>query len=312
MYRKRYLITGGSGFIGTKLVKQLLEKDQHVTVLTRDTVKIANYFSNRMDGNSKKIRVIDSLESLNPEITFDIIINLAGQGIVDKRWTATVKEQLINSRVNTTRALYEYLQDVLIKPDVFISASALGFYGLGLNSDQNAEVDERGEPDNSFSSQLCILWEQEAQRIESLGIRTCYLRTGIVLGKNGGALAKMLPAFKYGLGGPLGSGKQWMPWIHQQDIIEIIHFLVDNDTISGAVNGTAPNPVSNTDFTKILAGVLKRPAFIPMPKFILKLMLGEMAEELLLSGRYVIPRKVLDAGYKFKFVQLEDALIDIV
>jgi len=312
MHKKRYLITGGSGFIGTQLVQQLLKRDQQVTVLTRNSVKTAKLFSDLMPDDPNKVITINDLDSLNPEITFDVVINLAGQGIADKRWTDTVKQQLIDSRVKTTQALCEYLKNAIIKPDVFISASALGFYGLGLDSDYSASVDESGQTDDSFSSQLCIAWEKEAQSIEDLGIRTCYLRTGIVLGKNGGALAKMLPPFKYGLGGQMGDGKQWMPWIHQQDLINIILFLVKNKKISGAVNGTAPNPVTNKELTKILGSVLKRPTLIPMPKFLLKLMLGEMAEELLLSGRRVIPKKVLDAGYKFRFSQLENALIDII
>ena len=195
---------------------------------------------------------------------------------------------------------------------MFISGSALGFYGLGEGSDPNVVVDETGKPDNSFSSQLCIAWEEEAHCIESLGIRSCYLRTGIVLGKNGGALAKMLPPFKLGLGGPMGSGKQWMPWIHRDDLIGLIHFIIEKETIRGAINGTAPNPVTNKVFSKHLGRALKRPAFFPMPAFVLKLMLGEMAEELLLSGRKVIPKKALEAGYTFKFAELQDALNDIV
>ena len=166
--------------------------------------------------------------------------------------------------------------------------------------------------DNSFSSKLCLDWEREAQHSEALGIRTCYLRTGIVLGKNGGALSKMLPAFKLGLGGPMGSGRQWMSWIHIDDLIGIIFHVINNKDIKGAVNGTAPNPVTNKVFTSTLACVLKRPAFFPMPAFVLKLMLGEMAQELLLSGQHVIPKKLLDAGYGFQYAELENALREIV
>lgn len=312
MYKQRYLITGGTGFIGTPLIKQLLEDGQQVTVLTRDSVKTANHFAKLMNGSENKVIAINDLDLLNPEITFDVVINLAGQGIADKRWTTQVKQELIDSRVQTTRLLFEYLRESLIKPDVFISGSALGFYGLGINSDPNEKVDESGTSDNSFSSQLCIAWEEEASRIEELGIRSCYLRTGIVLGSGGGALAKMLPAFKFGLGGPMGSGEQWMPWIHRDDLIGMIHFLVENETMNGAVNGTAPNPVRNKTFSNILGKALKRPAFIPMPAFVLKIMVGEMAEELLLAGRHVTPKKALDAGYDFKFTELKDALADIV
>jgi len=166
--------------------------------------------------------------------------------------------------------------------------------------------------DNSFSSQLCKQWEDEAQAIETLGIRTCYLRTGIVLGKSGGALAKMLPPFKIALGGPIDSGKQWMSWIHMDDIVGMIRFAIDQEGISGAVNGTAPEPVTNKIFSKTLGKVLKRPAIFPMPAFVVKLLFGQMGVELLLSGQRVIPEKMTQAGYQFKYSNLENALANIV
>lgn len=309
MCKQSYLITGGSGFIGTVLVKQLLLDDQDVTVLSRDCIKTASHFAKQITDGSNKVRCINNLDTLKPENIFNVVINLAGQGIADKHWTDEVKQQLLDSRIKTTKALCDYLDKVLVKPDVFISGSALGYYGVANNGDMF--VDEDGQPDNSFSSQLCVEWEKQAQCIEAMGICTCYLRTGIVLGNNGGALSKMLLPFKLGLGGPMGNGKQWMSWIHRDDLIGIIRFLIENKTISGAINGTAPNPVNNKAFSKALGNALKRPAFIPMPAFVLKLLLGEMAEELLLSGQRVIPKKVVDAGYKFKFSNLDNALADI-
>jgi len=318
MHPKHYLITGGSGFIGTQLVKKLLLLNHDVTVLTRDEDKTANHFSQRLSTTknnqlaSNKVKTVRDLETLGYEQSFDVIINLAGQGIADKRWTDEVKKQLIQSRVKTTKALYQYLKGSLVKPDVFISGSALGFYGLSKSkSDSDNEIDETGIGDNSFSSQLCQQWELQAQKIELLGIRTCYLRTGIVLGNNGGALSKMLPPFKMGLGGPIGNGKQWMSWIHIDDLVEIIYYLSENQNISGAVNGTAPNPVTNKEFSRILGKVLRRPAFLTMPAFITKILFGQMGEELLLSGLPVMPDKVSKAGYKFRFANLEVALRDI-
>jgi len=318
MHPKHYLITGGSGFIGTQLVKKLLLLNHDVTVLTRDEDKTANHFSQRLSTTknnqlaSNKVKTVRDLETLGYEQSFDVIINLAGQGIADKRWTDEVKKQLIQSRVKTTKALYQYLKGSLVKPDVFISGSALGFYGLSKSkSDSDNEIDETGIGDNSFSSQLCQQWELQAQKIELLGIRTCYLRTGIVLGNNGGALSKMLPPFKMGLGGPIGNGKQWMSWIHIDDLVEIICYLSENQNISGAVNGTAPNPVTNKEFSRILGKVLRRPAFLTMPAFITKILFGQMGEELLLSGLPVMPDKVSKAGYKFRFANLEVALRDI-
>ena len=192
---------------------------------------------------------------------------------------------------------------------MFISGSALGYYGL---SDTDESINENGEPDNSFSSQLCQQWEVEAQAIEALGIRTCYLRTGIVLGKGGGALAKMLPPFKMALGGPIGNGKQWMSWIHMDDIVGLIRYAIEHEAISGAINGTAPEPVTNKEFSKTLGKVLKRPAIFPMPAYLVKLLFGQMGEELLLSGQRVVPEKVSQAGYQFKYANLESALRDIV
>ncbi len=315
MYQQRYLITGGSGFIGTALIKELLIENHDVTVLTRSEVKTAQYFESiianeREDYQSKtRVTTINSLDNLNPEKSFDIVINLAGQGIADKRWSDAVKQQLIDSRINTTKALHEYLKDVLVKPDVFISGSALGYYGL---TESDEEINEDGTTDNSFSSRLCQQWEAEAKKIEALGIRTCYLRTGIVLGKNGGALAKMLPPFKMGLGGPIGDGKQWMSWIHMDDIIGMIRLAIDNESVKGAINGTAPNPVTNKQFSKTLGKVLKRPAIFPMPAFVVKLLFGQMGEELLLAGQRIVPNKITQAGYEFVYPKLEDALRDAV
>ncbi len=315
MRKLAFLVTGGSGFIGTQLVKELLLEGHEVTVLTRDCSSTANHFANVMANTGEegqdinRVRVVDNLKFSGDDTYFNVIINLAGQGIADRRWTDAVKQQLLDSRINSTKALYTYIKDATTRPETFISGSALGFYGL---REHDAPVDEDGQSDNSFSSQLCVAWENEAQRIQELGVRTCYLRTGIVLGRDGGALAKMLPAFKVGLGGSMGSGLQWMSWVHMSDLLGMIHYAIDNSTISGAINATAPNPVINKEFSRILGKVLKRPVILPMPAFLLKLMMGEMAEELLLSGQRIIPKKMMQAGFKFRFVNLEDALQDIL
>lgn len=315
MFQQRYLITGGSGFIGTALIKQLLLENNDVTVLTRNEVKTAQHFANVIAGQREdfqtrtNIKTIRSLDDINPDQSFDVVVNLAGQGIADKRWNDEVKQQIIDSRIKTTQALYEYLKEVPVKPDVFISGSALGYYGL---RDSDDEINENGETDNSFSSKLCQQWEIEAKKIADMGIRTCYLRTGIVLGKNGGALSKMLPPFKVALGGPIGDGKQWMSWIHLDDIVGMIRFAIDNESIQGAVNGTAPQAVTNKVFSKVLGKALKRPAIFPMPAFVVKILFGQMGEELLLAGQRVVPEKFTQAGYEFKYPQLENALIDIV
>lgn len=301
MQKKRLLISGGSGFIGTQLVPVLLDLNYNVTVLTRHPDKTASHFN-------RTVTTIKHLNMLNDTETFDVVINLAGQGITDNRWTPGIKKQLRESRITTTQQILSYLQAAKKKPELFISGSAIGYYG-----DQGENfVNEQTTGDSSFSSKLCFDWEHEAQQAEVLGIRTCYLRTGIVLGKKGGALSKMLPAFKLGLGGPMGSGRQWMSWIHISDLIGIILHIVNDKGIEGAVNATAPNPVTNKGFSSTLASALNRPAFMPMPAFVLKLMLGEMALELLLSGQRVMPEKILDAGYDFQYAELEKALSEVV
>ena len=298
---KSLLLTGGSGFIGSHLVPVLHAQGYAITVLTRNPDKTARHFN-------YAVTTVEQLDDLQDD-NFDVVINLAGQGITDKRWTPEIKKQLRDSRIITTRKLINYLQNKNKKPELLISGSAVGYYGL---RDSDELLDETSSTDASFSSRLCADWEAEARHAETLAIRPCYLRTGIVLGKNGGALRKMLPPFKIGLGGPMGSGRQWMSWIHIDDLLAIVLCAINNKEIKGAINATAPNPVTNKTFSSILGRRLKRPAFLSMPAFILKLMLGEMAVELLLSGQRVIPNKMLDAGYKFQYVELEEALSDLV
>lgn len=301
MKNKKLLITGGSGFIGSRLIPVLLSKGNEVTILTRNPAKTRQLFD-------QPVTVIKQLDELENSENFEVVINLVGQGIADKRWTAKVKQQLRDSRLKTTQALVTCLSKMDHKPALMISGSAIGYYG-----NHGAEfLDEQAEPGNGFSSKLCVDWELEANRAESLGIRTCYLRTGVVMGRNGGALAKMLPGFKLGLGGPMGKGTQWMSWIHIDDLIGIILYTIEHSSVQGAINATAPNPVTNKSFAKTLAHTLNRPALLSMPKFLLNLMLGEMSEELLLSGQRVIPKKILELGYVYQFPELDDALKDVI
>lgn len=292
------LISGGTGFIGSNLCSFLLRNKHHIVVLTRrpETVK-------------EGIRGVSCLGDLGDEEVFDVVINLAGEPIADKRWSDDRKKRISDSRLEITEKLIDFFKVSKIKPKLFISGSAIGYYGIAGN---NEVLDESELGDESFSSQLCQQWEAVANQAASLGVRTCVLRTGIVLGDGGGALKKMLLPFKLGLGGKIGVGSQWMSWIHIEDLVGIISYCIDHDGISGPVNGTAPNPVTNSLFTKVLGKALNRPTIFPMPSVIVRLLMGQMGQELLLEGKRVLPTKISNAGYTFKYTELEGALSNVV
>jgi uncharacterized protein (TIGR01777 family) len=235
------------------------------------------------------------------------VINLAGAAIADKRWGEKQKEILRDSRIHATRAIVQAIERAKNKPKVLINASALGYYGDVPEGD----VTETSPKGRGFLAELCDQWEKEARVAEKSGVRTVLLRTGIVLGKGGGALSKMIPPFQFFTGGPLGSGRQWVSWIHREDVVGTILFALENDAISGPVNVTAPNPRTMRDFCRDVGKVLNRPSWLPVPAFVLKLMLGEMSE-VLLGGQRAIPQKLLAHHYSFRFSDLSAALMDIL
>lgn len=296
---KSYLVTGGSGFIGRQLCRQLIEQGQRVIILTRDIEKTASLFKG-------KVNLINHLQQLGSDI--DVVINLAGEALAGSRWNEKTKASFIESRVSTTKAIGEFIAQAKKKPSVLISGSAIGYYGLRGNK----KLTEKDEGGNGFSHDLCKQWENEALKIEKQGVRICLLRTGIVLGKGGGALASLLPPFRMGLGGRIASGQQWMSWIHIDDLIGMIHFAVGNKNILGPINGVSPNPVTNKVFSKTLGKILHRPTIFPMPAAILRLLIGEMAEELIINGQRIIPEKALSHGFEFKYPELELALRQII
>ena len=291
-----YLITGGTGFIGAKLVEQLLQNGDSVTILSRNKNK-----------PNPKVRAICSLLEISFDEKIDYIINLAGEPIAAKKWIQKQKEILLNSRLKITQQLVQLITKLHNKPLALISASAIGFYG----SNGDEKLNETSLYKTEFTHQLCSAWEAQALEAEGWGVRTCIIRLGIVLEKNGGALAKMLPAFKLGLGGKIASGKQFMSWVHREDVLRAISFLVNNHKLAGVFNVTAPNPVSNFEFTKTLAKILRRPAFFDLPNFAVKIIFGEMGEALLANGQRVMPENLLKAGFEFKFEKLEEALSDV-
>ncbi len=237
----------------------------------------------------------------------DAVINLAGEPIAGKRWTQTQKIRLEASRIQTTKALVDAISRCKKKPKVFLNASAIGYYGPR----DSAVLDEKVDPGSGFLAEVCRRWETKAVRAESLGVRTVRLRTGIVLAKNGGALSKMVPPFHLFIGGPLGSGTQVMSWIHLEDEVNAILKALEDPAIRGPVNLTAPGAITMNEFAKTMGRVLNKPSFFRVPPIALKLLLGEMSE-MLLTGQNVYPKKLLDAGFKFKYPSLELALKDLL
>lgn len=297
---KNILITGGTGFIGQNLCRALDREGYSLTVLSRrpEIVK-------ELCGAS--VSAISSMDNLGDEAHFEAIINLAGAPVADERWTTARKELLIKSRTETTRQITAFVERAENKPKRLISGSAVGYYGDG----GDRILDEDAPFNDEFTHHLCQQWESEACRVLEYGVKLTIIRIGLVIGKKGGFLQKMLFPFSMGLGGRLGDGRQWMPWIHMDDIIGLILFFLRSDDMEGVFNATAPNPVTNEEFTKTLAGLLRRPALMPLPAFFLKLFFGEMSR-LLLTGQRAVPTTVVNKGYRFRFTRLEDALRDVL
>ncbi len=300
----KIIVTGATGLIGRKLTGKLLENGNEVTVFTRSVNKAKEKLdaTEFVEWNPMNISAwIDQLDGK------DAIINLAGENIMSKRWNEQHKKNIFQSRMITTRALVNAMYHVRNKPSVFISASAIGYYGLTGEE----LITEESKPGTDFLAILTQKWEREAIDAEYVGVRRVSLRIGIVLDKTGGALAKMLMPFRFFLGGPLGTGKQWFSWIHIDDLVKFILFALENERIKGSYNLTSPNPVRMGEFAATLGKVLHRPSFFRVPGLILKVMIGEGAEYLL-HGSKVIPVKTLASGFKFDFETLEDALRDLL
>ena len=297
----RALITGATGFIGRALVRAMTGP----VVLTRDPDR-----AGRVLGPAVALYRWDPQAGPPPAEAFsnvDAIFHLAGQSIADSRWSEARKRLIRDSRVIGTRNLVARIESLRERPRVLISASAVGFYG-----DRGDEaLEEPAAPGKDFLAELCRDWEAEAQRATTFGVRVVTPRTGIVLGRSGGALAKMLPPFKLGLGGRLGSGRQWMPWIHLHDHVGLLFHAAARPEVSGALNAVGPAPVTNAEFTRTLALVLRRPAIFPVPAFMLRLVFGELSS-VLLSSQRVVPRVAEKTGYQFRFSTLEAALRDIL
>lgn len=293
----RILVSGSSGLIGTALVASLKSAGGRVVRLTRPSTVTGSGDEERISWNPQ--------QPVSPEVVsgFDAVIHLAGESIVG-RWTADKKTRLRESRIPATANLARALAQTKAKPKIFLSASAIGYYG-----DRDDEVlTETSSPGTGFIADLAREWEQASVPATDAGICTVQMRIGVVIAAAGGALPKMLLPFKLGLGGKLGNGRQWMSWIDLQDVIGAIQHLLRSDLLEGPINLVAPKPVTNADFSKILGSVLRRPAIFPVPAFAAKLAFGEMADQLLLASERVEPTKLISSGYPFRFPTLRQSL----
>jgi uncharacterized protein (TIGR01777 family) len=294
------LLTGGTGLIGRALCRHWLAEGHRLWVWSRAPQTVAQLCGAGVQG-------VGSLQQLDG-VTLDAVVNLAGAPIADRPWTKSRKALLWDSRVKLTEQLVEWLGKREQKPALLISGSAVGWYGDG-GEHRLTEADQPVAAD--FASQLCNAWEERATEATVLGIRVVLVRTGLVLARDGGFLQRLLPVFKLGLGGRLGNGRQWMPWIHIEDQIALIDFLLRQPAASGPYNACAPAPVRNADFTRSLARCLRRPAILPAPAPVLKPLLGELAG-LLLGGQHVLPQRLQEEGFNFRFTDLDSALADLL
>ena len=298
----KVVVTGATGFVGKVIVKKLLEAGDEVIVLTRNVAKAAITL-----GSSCKYFQWENTNQLPPAAAFegvDGVINLLGETI-SQRWTEETKKLIYDSRIVGTRNLISTMKSVSHPPKVLVSTSAIGIYG----DRGDEEINENSNPADDFLGKLCQDWEAEANAAAEFGTRVVNVRVGIVLGKGGGALARMLPIFKLGGGGRLGSGEQFMSWIHIEDLASMYIEALKNNSIQGPVNGTSPYPTRNLEFTKVLSKTLHRPAFMPAPKFAIKLAFGEMSQ-ILLGGQKVLPKKFADQKFRYRYPTLEIALKD--
>ena len=297
----KILISGSTGLVAKYLMPKLLEEGHEIFKLVRKTPQAEN----EIQWDSER----GFMEAEHARLEgFDAVIHLAGDNIASEKWTKEKKLRLRNSRVNGTKILVEALKKCQNPPRIFISASAEGFYGRETGDEIVTEDSPNGK---GFLAELCRDWENEIERAKEFGARVVTLRIAVVFSKEGGALEKILVPFKLGVGGRLGSGKQWMPWLMIDDLVEIVNFTLNNE-VAGVFNASSPNPVTNAEFTETLGKVLHRPAAFSIPGFAVKMLFGEMGDQLLLKGCRVMPKRLLESGFKFKYDNLEEALKDIV
>jgi uncharacterized protein (TIGR01777 family) len=296
------LITGGTGFIGEALLPALRADGHKLVVLSRSAQQASpDPVPTGGPAPDGGLRYVATLSAINDKI--DAVINLAGASIAGKRWTKAYKQEIVDSRLSLTRALGEYFSEAGYAPRVWLNASAIGYYGA--HGDE--ELSEQSESGKGFSAQLCIDWEAAARKAAG-SARLCLMRLGVVLDRNGGAYAQMAQPFRLGVANWVGDGQQWLSWIHRQDVIAAIGFLLDNEELAGPINLTAPQPVTSRSFCAAMRAVHRTLIALPMPAALMRLLVGEMADELLISGQRVLPDRLMEAGFTFSYPAIEQAL----
>ncbi|MBK7501129.1 MAG: TIGR01777 family protein [Ignavibacteriales bacterium] len=302
---KRIVVTGATGLIGRKLVRALIQRGDNVIVFSRDAEKAKSFFPKAMESVEWNYQHPEQWK-YKIERT-DAVVHLAGVNLFVKRWNDEFKRVVLESRELSTKNLVEAIKSCTNKPEVFVSASGIGYYG----DCGETMLNENSAKGNDFLADVCEVWENESVNVEESGVRSVQIRTGIVLTAEDGALKQMLLPFKLFIGGHLGNGKQWASWLHIDDIVEIYLHAIDNSSLTGSLNASSPNPMRMKEFAQTLARVLHRPSLFPVPKFILRLVVGEASEVVLASQRIDV-KKLVESGYKFKFEILEDALRDLL
>ncbi len=291
------LVTGGTGFIGNELLPVLVEGGHDLIVLSRQSLP-----------DKAGVSYVSELAQVSADTRVDAVINLAGASLAGKRWSPAYKAEIVDSRLAMTEALISWIESRQQRPAVMLSASAIGYYGH--HADES--LDEQAAQTPGFAQNLCDRWELVASRARELGVRTCLMRLGVVLDSGGGAFQQMAPPFKFGLGNWIGSGNQWLSWIHRKDVIAAILLLLTADSMNGAYNLTAPEPVTSRGFSQAMGKIRRQWISVPMPAAVMRLMLGEMADELLVNGQRVVPARLQAAGFQFKYPEIDRALAEIM
>lgn len=302
-------ITGATGFVGRRLVERLIQEGHETVLFVRDAAKAQKLFSQysapAIDIVSYKPKQSGDWQPLLAAC--DGVVNLAGEPLFDERWNSNSKKEILDSRTIGTDKIVEAIAQASQKPQVLVSASAVGYYGTS----ETATFDESSGPGDDFLATVCKAWEASAQKIKEHNVRLAIVRIGIVLGPKGGALARMIPPFELFGGGPIGSGKQWVPWVHRDDLVNLIIQILTQPSLEGIFNATAPNPQRMREFSKTLGDVLRRPSWLPVPGFALELLLGEAAQ-VVLEGQNVQPKHTQASGFQFQYPQLKAALTQIL